>query len=173
MDTIGRSVQPLPAMPALIEPPPTRPPRRTWLGAVAVALAVVLAATGVFAFMGWTSASGARRDVRTAETKNEALARRLDSLQGKLGVVRDDLASASEDLDSTRDYAQACHAALSAFDKAMTLSYVSSLAAQQGDLDRARALRQRARDALNGIQSDYNTCINSVPPSDGFEELSN
>lgn len=164
MDTLGRQMQPaVPAIPPLTQPLPRRPPRRRWLAATAVGLALGLVATGVFAITQSSALSAARQDVADAEDETQASERRVTSLEGKVSTARSDLESANENLGQARDYGNACHAALSGFSKGLRLFYQAVRARDHGDVETSQSLAMQARMFFRASRDSYRTCMNDAP----------
>jgi len=162
--TIDRPLQSaVPAMPPLTQPLPKRPPRRRWLSAVAVVLALGLVATGVFAIMQSRALSAARQDVADADEEIQASKRRVKSLQGEVTTAHQELESANESLDHARDYGNACHAALSGYIKGIAIYYEAVRAGNRGDLKAARILTRQATAAFRAVDLSYLKCMNESP----------
>lgn len=169
MDTLDRPVQPaIPAMPPLTQPLPKRPSRRRWLGAVTIALALGLVASGVFAVMESSALSAARSDFADAETEIKAGERKIESLEDKVARTQDDLESANENLGRSRDYGDACYAALRGFAKGIGLYYQAVRAADRGHVDSFRSFRRQSAHAFRATSQTYQTCMNAPPVDFGI-----
>ena len=135
-----------------------------------MALALVLAATGVFAVMRSASLSETRHALAIARAGVQARERTIEGLEGTLRAAEADLGSANGRLGSARDYGVACHTALGVFAKAFRMYYRYSRLASTGDVDRARALRREAGAVLRSATDEYRTCMSDAPV-DEFSSL--
>jgi hypothetical protein len=169
MDTIDRRLQPaVPAMPppAVAPSPPPTPSRRSRPGWVALVLALAVAAAGVFAIMQTSSLSGASGDLEAARARGQRLAARIDVLEGRLDEAKDELKTATGDLEEAHAYGASCRAALKGVDRAFTLIAQSGMAAMTGDQERARSLAAQMKAELREIRDDYQVCMSAAPTAD-------
>jgi hypothetical protein len=170
MDTIDRRLQPaMPAMPPpAVEPtpsPPT-PTRRSRLGWVALVLALAVVGAGVFAIMQTSSLSGASGDLEAARARSQRLAARVDVLEGRLDETKDELETATGDLEAAHAYGASCRTALMGVDRAFALIAQSSMAAMTGDRERAKSLAGQVKAELREIRDDYQACMSAAPTTD-------
>jgi hypothetical protein len=170
MDTIDRRLQPaMPAMPppaVAPTPPSPTPTRRSRVAWVALVLALVVVAAGVFAIMQTSSLSGASGDLDAARARGQRLAARIDILEDRLDESRDELETAAGDLEAAHAYGASCRTALKGVDRAFTLIAQSGMAAMTGDQERAKSLAAQMKAELREIRDDYQVCMTAAPTID-------
>jgi cell division protein FtsB len=163
VDTKDRAVQPsMPAAPPLPQHVSKRPHRR-WLGAVTVALALGLVASGVFAIMEASALATARSDLADAETEIRAGERRVESLEDEVAKTKGDLDHAEQDLARAREYGDACYSALRGYARGIRLYYQSVRAANRGDVDGSRRFYSQSVEAFRETRLNSQTCMNAPP----------
>jgi hypothetical protein len=138
------------------------PRRSRWPSRIAIALALGLAAAGVFSLMQTISLSDAKDDLRTAQARTDRLEGRIDSLQDELGGLKDDLHDA-------QSYGASCHSALKGIGKALKLIGASGRAFLNGDVIEARSLAQQAKAALRDVDADATICLDQAPSEDAVK----